>query len=135
MKQDALTDLEEIKARVLCRLEGVEAIYLFGSVAQGNSGVLSDYDIAVIVKRNPDAYIQKISDVRYALLGKIGRPVDIIILDHEDLATASPIAYEIMQHHRLIFGEDILKEHMAYTIKNVHPIVIDDATVGYHVGS
>ncbi|MDD5024780.1 MAG: nucleotidyltransferase domain-containing protein, partial [Methanoregula sp.] len=110
MEQDTVTDLEEIKASILCELDGVEAIYLFGSVARGHPGASSDYDIAVVVKKNPDTYIQKISDIRYTLLGKIRRPVDIIILDHEDLAVASPIAYEIMQHNRLLFGRDILMQ-------------------------
>jgi predicted nucleotidyltransferase len=134
MEQDTVTDLEEIKASILCELDGVEAIYLFGSVARGHPGASSDYDIAVVVKKNPDTYIQKISDIRYTLLGKIRRPVDIIILDHEDLAVASPIAYEIMQHNRLLFGRDILMQ-LPGTLRNVRPIVMDGATIGYHVGS
>jgi predicted nucleotidyltransferase len=135
MEPDTLYDLEYIKAGILYELEGVEAIYLFGSVAQGNPGASSDYDIAVVVKKNPDAYIQKISDIRYALLGKIKRPIDIIILDHEDLAVASPIVYEIVQHNQLIFGRDLLMQLPGSTLNDVHPIVMDGATIGYHVGS
>jgi predicted nucleotidyltransferase len=136
MEPDTLCDLEYIKASILYELEGVEAIYLFGSVAQGrNPDASSDYDIAVIVKRNPDANIQKISAIRYALLGKIKRPIDIIILDYEDLAVASPIVYEIVQHNRLIFGRDLLMQLPGSTLKEVHPIVMDGATIGYHVGS
>jgi predicted nucleotidyltransferase len=134
MEPDTLCDLEYIKASILYELEGVEAIYLFGSVAQGNPGTSSDYDIAVVVKRTPDAYIQKISDIRYALLGKIKRSIDIIILDYEDLAVASPIVYEIVQHNRLIFGRDLLMQLPGSTLKDVHPIVMDGATIGYHVG-
>jgi predicted nucleotidyltransferase len=134
MEPDTLCDLEYIKASILYELEGVEAIYLFGSVAQGNPGASSDYDIAVVVKRTPDAYIQKISDIRYALLGKIKRSIDIIILDYEDLTVASPIVYEIVQHNRLIFGRDLLMQLPGSTLKDVHPIVMDGATIGYHVG-
>ena len=72
LNQTLFLDLEYIKASILYELEGVEAIYLFGSVAQGNFGASSDYDIAVVVKRNPDAYIQKISDIRYALWERSG---------------------------------------------------------------
>ena len=61
MEPDILCDLNSIKAIILNELEGVDAIYLFGSVAQGSPDASSDYDIAVIVERNPDAYIQKIS--------------------------------------------------------------------------
>jgi len=134
MEPDTLCDLEYIKACILYELEGVEAIYLFGSMAQGNFGASSDYDIAVVVKRNPKAYIQKISDIRYALLGKIRRPVDIIILDYEDLAVASQIVFEIVQHNRLISVRDILMQ-LPGMLSNVHPIVMDGATIGYHVGS
>ena len=134
MEPGTRRDLEYIKASILYELEGVEAIYLFGSVAQGRSGASSDYDIAVIVKRNPDSYIQKISNIRFALLGTIKRPVDIIILDHEDLMVASPIVYEIVHNNRLIFGRDILMQFPG-TIRNVHPIVMDGATIGYHVRS
>lgn len=134
MDQDTVTDLEEIKAGILYELDGVEAIYLFGSLAHGSYDASSDYDIAVIVKRNPDSYIRKISDIRYALLGKIRRAVDIIILDREDLTVASPIVYEIVQHHRLLFGKDILMQ-LPGTSGNVRPIVMDGATIGYHVGS
>jgi len=134
MESGTRRDLEYIKASILHELEGVEAIYLFGSVAQGRSGASSDYDIAVIVKRNPDSYIQKISNIRFALMGTIKRPVDIIILDHEDLTVASPIVYEIVHNNRLIFGRDILMQFPG-TIRNVHPIVMDGATIGYQVRS
>lgn len=134
MEPDIFSDLENIKAGILCELDGVEAIYLFGSLAQGNYDASSDYDIAVIVKRDPEAYIRKISAIRYSLLGKTRRSVDIIILDHEDLAVASPIVYEIRQHNRLLFGRDVLMQ-LPGTSGEVRPIVMDGATIGYHVGS
>lgn len=129
---DSAGDLERIRTIIIRELENVESIYLFGSLVKGNFDESSDYDIAVVVKRSPDAYIGKISAIRYALLGKTGRPVDIIILDYEDLGVASPILYEILQHNRLLFGRDILPR-IAHEVKMVHPIVMDGATVGYHV--
>lgn len=129
---DSARDLEQIRTCILRELEGVESIYLFGSLVKGNSDESSDYDIAVVVRRSPDAYIGKISALRYALLGKTGRPVDIIILDHDDLTVASPIVYEILQHNRLLFGREILPL-VTRDVKRIHPIVRDGATVGYHV--
>lgn len=129
---DITGDLEQIRTIIIRELKDVESIYLFGSLVKGDFDESSDYDIAVIVKRSPDAYIGKISAIRYALLGKTGRPVDIIILDYPDLGVASPIVYEILQHNRLLFGRDILPL-ISRDIKRVSPIVMDGATIGYHV--
>jgi len=135
LDSDTLCDLEHIRASILRELEGVEAIYLFGSVAQGNPDASSDYDIAVVMRKIPPGYIQKISAIRYALMGMIGRSIDIIILDYEDLTVASPIVYEIVQHNRLVFGRDILMQLPTGIVKGVQPIVMDGTTIGYHVGS
>lgn len=126
------SDLETITAAVLREIEGVEAVCLFGSLARGDAGTASDYDIAVIVGAVPEAYTESVAAVRYALLGKTGRSVDLIILDHEDLKSDSPIVYEILQHHRLIFGKDVLSK-AGLEERKVRPIVMDGATIGYHV--
>lgn len=129
---DSTGDLEQIRTIIIRELGDIESIYLFGSLVKGNIDESSDYDIAVVMKNSPDAYIGKISAIRYALLGKTSRPVDIIILDYADLKVASPIVYEILQHNRLLFGRDILPL-ITRDVKMVHPIVMDGATVGYHV--
>jgi len=125
-------DLETITAAILHGIEGVEAIYLFGSLARGDADTSSDYDIAAVVQKVPEAYTEAIAAVRYALLGKTGRPVDLIVLDNDDLKSDSPILYEISRHHRLIHGRDVLS-HAAKGGRNVRPIVMDGATIGYHV--
>lgn len=125
-------DLETITAAVLQRIEGVEAIYLFGSLVRGDADTGSDYDIAAVVGSVPEAYTESVASVRLALLGKTGRSVDLIILDHDDLKSDSPILYEISKHHRLIHGRDVLSR-TAPGGRNVRPIVMDGATIGYHV--
>jgi len=125
-------DLQTITAAVLQGIEDVEAIYLFGSLARGDADTGSDYDIAAVVRKVPGAYTESVAAVRYALLGRTQRPVDLIILDHDDLKSDSPILYEISRHHRLIHGRDVLSE-AATGGRNVRPIVMDGATVGYHV--
>ena len=132
MDSDDAEDLERIKTCILGKLDGVEAIYLFGSRVKGDFVETSDYDIAIVVPRNPYNYIEKVAQIRYVLLGKIKKPIDLIILDHNDFGFASPIIFEILQHNRLIFGEDILLSS-AYIAKTVRPIVEDNATIGYHV--
>jgi predicted nucleotidyltransferase len=125
-------DIQTITSAVLRGIEGVEAIYLFGSLARGDADTESDYDIAAVVRSVPEAYTESVAAVRHALLGKTGRSVDLIILDHDDLKSDSPILYEISKHHRLIHGSDILSR-AAPGGRNVRPIVMDGATIGYHV--
>lgn len=132
MDSESADDLERIKTSVLRELDGVEAIYLFGSRVKGDFVETSDYDIAIVVPRNPYNYIEKIAQIRYALLGKIKRPIDLIILDHDDFGFASPVIFEILQHNLLIFGRDILRR-LAHNAKNVRPIVENNATIGYYV--
>lgn len=80
----------------------------------------------------PEAYIESVAAVRHALLGKTGRSVDLIILGHDELKSDSPILYEISKHHRLIHGRDVLSRAVPDG-RNVRPIVMDSATIGYHV--
>lgn len=132
MNSDSLDDIERIKTSVFGELDDVEAIYLFGSTAKGDFVETSDYDLAIVVHQSPYNYIEKIARIRYTLLGKVSRPLDIIILDHDDFDFASPVIFEILQHNRLIFGRDILPR-LAHNAKNVRPIVEGNVTIGYHV--
>lgn len=129
---ESADDLARIRDAIIRELEDVVSIYLFGSLARGTSDPSSDYDIVVIVKEVPGAYIGTISAIRYSLLGKTRRPVDIIILDAEDLDTVSPLIFEILQHNRLLHGRDVLSR-ISRDVPRVHPIIMDGATVGYHV--
>ena len=132
MDPDTREDLGMIKARIVRELDGIDAIYLFGSIARETPDASSDYDVAVILRTCPPDYIRKISLIRYALLGKIRRPLDLILLDYEDLATPSPIVYEIGKVNRLLFGRDVLAQ-LPGTGRSVRPIIRDGATIGYHV--
>ena len=125
-------DMDRIISRVREEIPGVLAIYLFGSMAKGTQDENSDYDIAVIVKELPADDIEIISKIRYSLLSQLARPLDIIAFALKDLEYPSPILYEIFHSRKLIYGPDIMirSENIVAGMK---PIVIDGATVGYHV--
>ncbi len=74
------SDLKKIINAILKELSGIEAIYLFGSIAKGEENEKSDYDIAVIVREYPEKDLDKISRIRYSLLGKIKRPLRYCLL-------------------------------------------------------
>ncbi|MET3605689.1 putative nucleotidyltransferase [Sphaerotilus sulfidivorans] len=76
------------------RLDGVLAVYLFGSVARGTAGPDSDVDLAVLVagKAEPLA----LWDVAAGLAQQLGREVDLV-----DLRAASTV----MQYQIITTGE------------------------------
>lgn len=83
----------------------VAAIYLFGSVAEGHAGPLSDLDVGVLLAE-PSARSYSM-DQRLALIADIGhacrRPdVDVVILND-----ATPLlAYEVVGRGTLLFERD-----------------------------
>ncbi len=126
------TDLKKIVNAILKEIRGIEAIYLFGSIAKGKENERSDYDIAVIVNEYPENDMDKIAGIRYSLLGKIERPLEILLLGVDDLEYSSPFLYEIYHASRLLYGTDVLLR-CKNVVENIKPIIAEGNTVGYHV--
>ena len=78
----------------------LQAIWLFGSEAEGRARVDSDVDIAVLVDGRIDPLT--LLDARERLASRLGRDVDLVELRH-----ASPIlAMQVLKHGRLIREAD-----------------------------
>ncbi len=125
-------DFEKIVNAILNEIDHIEAIYLFGSIAKGKENEKSDYDIAVIVREYPEKDLDKIARIRYSLLGKIKRPLELLLIGMDDLEYSSPFLYEIYHASRLLFGTDILVR-CENVVKNIKPIIAKGNKVGYHV--
>lgn len=125
-------DLEKIVNTILNEISSIEAIYLFGSIAKGKENERSDYDIAVIVREYPEKDLDKIARIRYSLLGKLKRPLEILLIGMDDLEYSSPFLYEIYHASRLLYGTDILIRCKS-VVENIRPIIAEGNTVGYHV--
>jgi len=132
MDAEEKRDLEKILIAILKEISSVEAVYLFGSIAKGKENERSDYDIAVIVKKYPEKDLDTIARIRYSLLGKINRPLEILLLGMDDLEYSSPFLYEIYHASRLLYGNDILLRYKN-VVKNIKPIIAEGNKVGYHV--
>lgn len=134
MTFDATTqeDLQKIKVAILKELREVEAIYLFGSVAKGSQTQRSDYDIVVFVKKLPEDKRHSILSIINGVSDHISRPLELFILDLDDLKFPSPFLYEVYHNHRLIYGNNIITK-CKDAIKNIRPIVRNGVQVGYHV--
>ncbi|NJD77512.1 MAG: nucleotidyltransferase domain-containing protein [Candidatus Methanoperedens sp.] len=125
-------DLKKIVNTILKEISSIEAIYLFGSIAKGEENERSDYDIAVIIREYPEKDMDIISRIRYSLLGKINRPLEILLIGMDDLEYSSPFLYEIYHASRLLYGTDVLLR-CENVVKNIKPIIAEGNKVGYHV--
>ena len=134
MKIDAPTqkDLDKIKDAILKELGEVEAIYLFGSVAKGTQNERSDYDILIFVNHLPDNKVKTISRIRYSLLGQIKRPLELFVLELEDLKYSSPFLYEVYYNNQLIQGKNVIVR-CKNAIEKMKPLVLNGVKVGYYV--
>ncbi len=132
MDNTTRADLDIIKQSIFKELGSVEAIYLFGSVAKGAQNESSDYDILVFVKKLPSHKIKSIARIRNDASDRITRPFDLIILNIKDLQIPSPFLYEVYHNHLIIYGKDVI-EKCKDIIKNIKPIFMNGAQIGYHV--
>jgi uncharacterized protein len=75
---------QEITQVFVSRNEDAAAVYLFGSVARGESRADSDVDIAVLYGKPVEPGL---AGLRLALAGdleeRLGRRVDLVVLDHQ----------------------------------------------------
>lgn len=76
---------------------GVVSVYLFGSAAKGKIGVLSDYDFAVLMKKQIP--IKETFNMRLCLTAEFskylpGKSIDLIILNKTPPLLAANIIYD-----------------------------------------
>ncbi|MGA9140448.1 MAG: nucleotidyltransferase domain-containing protein [Methanocella sp.] len=132
-KKKINTDIDQIVNEITHKMSDVEAIYLFGSMVGGKITSKSDYDIAVIASKYPGNDLELVTNIKYSLIDKIKRPIDIVILDINDLSHSSIFLYELYHNHKKLYGkEDILKKSR-HAIEKVSPIVEENKRIGYYV--
>ncbi len=99
-----IKDLE----RIFAFYPEIKLVYLFGSRARGESGPLSDFDLAFYVDEKDK---KKIFDLKLKLMDKISRSlktdkVDVVMLN----ATESPeMKYNIIKEGNLIYCKEPYK--------------------------
>jgi len=83
----------------------VKLVYLFGSMARGDHGPMSDYDFAVYLDEKDK---KETTRVRFQLMDELSRAlgtnrIDVVILD----SVESPeLKYNILQEGKLIFERE-----------------------------
>ena len=81
---DAAMAVERLRRAFEGRDDGIAAVYLFGSIARGESRAGSDLDVAVLLEPAPErrAYDSLRLDLRAELESEIGREIDLVVLNH-----------------------------------------------------
>ena len=81
---DATSSVERLRRAFKGREQGVAAVYLFGSVARGESHAGSDLDVAVLLEPAPErgAYESLRLDLRVELESELGQEIDFVVLNH-----------------------------------------------------
>jgi len=99
-------DLADIVCDALAAggIDGIDAIYVFGSVAEGRARDDSDLDLAFLAERAQDTVV--VFDAAQAIASRLGRYVDLI-----DLRNASTV----MRLQVLSKGRRILTRNVAAT--------------------
>lgn len=84
------------------------------------------------MREYPEKDLDKIAGIRYSLLGKLKRPLEILLIGMDDLEYSSPFLYEIYHASRLLYGIDILIRCKS-VVENIRPIIAEGNKVGYHI--
>jgi len=83
----------------------VKLVYLFGSMARGDQGPMSDYDFAVYLDEKDK---KETTRVRFQLMDALSRTlgtnrIDVVMLDS---AESPELKYNILQEGKLIFERE-----------------------------
>ena len=63
------------------RRSGLEALYIFGSVARGENGPKSDIDLACDIDKNAKIGLFEFADIMIRLEEQLNRKVDLVTLE------------------------------------------------------
>lgn len=82
---------------------GVVAVYLFGSVARGQSRLHSDIDVAVLLESEPPRTFAGLClDLESDLERQLGRPVDLVVLNK----APCDLVHRILRGGQLLLDRD-----------------------------
>ena len=81
---DAASSVERLQRAFKGREQGVAAVYLFGSVARGDSRLGSDLDVAVLLEPAPErgTFESLRLGLHVELESELGQEIDFVVLNH-----------------------------------------------------
>lgn len=86
-REEVIEGFKKLALKIAKKNKNVEAIYLFGSYAQGNAGLHSDADILVVLSRDKRRMMDRLDE--FILEFSNGPlPADVLVYTHIELDTA-----------------------------------------------
>lgn|SRR3989344_972262 len=82
------------------------SILLFGSAVASNE-LARDYDLLIVTRKLPPHDWILAGKIKFNLLGKVDKPLDIVFMEERDLGYTSPFVYEVGQKSKVLYGKDI----------------------------
>ena len=105
-------------------------IILFGSAVE-SIHTAKDYDVLIVVKKLPVKDWLLAGKIKAFLIAKLGKPLDIVFLEKEDLAFPSPFLYEVSKKNKVLYGEDILL--LSNINRNISVLCEGGVNVGWQI--
>jgi len=96
-------ELEEKLSDILCNLQEISLIYLFGSQVTGHLGPMSDYDLGVLTDRGADDEQMRARLTHEVTLAVQTDRVDVVLLNHAPIE----LAYTVIAQGKVIYQRDL----------------------------
>jgi len=119
MKDDFKKIVKEIEKNT--PREDIVSIVLFGSAVLSIEKA-HDYDILVITKTYVKEWCNLAGKIRFNLMGKIDKPMDLIFVEEDDLRFPSPFIYEVSQKYQLLSGKDVFIGIKSWLEREISPL-------------
>lgn len=107
-RQSSFPDLA-LLPKIFQKYPGIEAVYLFGSVATGKTHRESDLDLAIVPRSH------QLREKRLDILADLAREgfcqVDLVFLDSDDIV----LKYEAVRQNRLIYHTEAFDRGSYYS--------------------
>jgi len=120
---------KEIRKNILKK--DIISIILFGSAVDSVEKA-NDYDFLIVTKKRIQLDWIIAGTIKYNLIGRVKKPVDIIFLEESDLKYGSPFLYEVGRKFKLISGKDISMQFKTINI-GINPLMEGGCQVGWQV--
>lgn len=131
MKNTKSLEIIEQEVRRTFQKENLLSIILFGSAVNSQKRA-HDFDILVIAKRLPKRDWLVAGGIKSKLLGKVEKPVDIVLLEEKDLAYGSPFLFEVVRKNKVLWGKNIIS-FMSKKIQGITPLVRGGKKIGWEI--
>jgi len=137
--EDELRGFVELFAGEAGKLEAVEGILMFGSVAKGNYSKYSDIDVMIVVSHKKSRIVENILAVARSLKEASDNMMDLnlpslinpIILDKNEIKSFKPFYFDFADYGIILYERNSVITNFIYELKKIKHkrVLIDNVEV------